>query len=95
MSVTVESFLEEFPEFVPLNMQFPTLLPAVLERAEAAVADHWDDRRDEIVMLRLAANLAASPLGRAAQLLSQDGSSTYSRQLQALEEAHAIPWRLG
>lgn len=93
MALTVESFLMRFPEFAPTDS---TVVSTKLASAELTVSDAWGAERDEIVALTLAADLARLPVGRAAQLSSQDGESTYSRDLARRQKRFACClWRLG
>jgi hypothetical protein len=51
--VTREEFLEVYPEFVPIDGEEPTIVPAKLKEADNAVSDQWGDQRDEIGGLAL------------------------------------------
>ena len=90
--MTPAEFVTLHPEFAATNVQNPDYVQAVLTAADGRVSDSWGDEREQIVGLETAAQIAASPLGRAAQLLSKDGTSTYSRRLDALQVAHACAY---
>ncbi len=76
MAVTVDSFLEAYPEFAPMHAEDETLVPAVLARAERRIGNVWTESvRDDIVELQLAHMLALMPAGRNAKL-SEPGSPT-------------------
>ena len=89
MSVSVASFKVAFPEFLRAG---DTMLEAQLAFAELQVSDLlFGDERDQAVMLRLADNLALSPWGRDARLVSENATtSTYGARLQRMSEANAI-----
>ena len=85
--MTPAEFIALYPAFVFADTDW---LTAELAAAELRVGDTWEDPyRDEIVGLETAATLARSPAGRAAQLLSQDGESVYSRALMHRYQAEA------
>jgi len=88
VAVTPSSFVALFPEFQPVHEQYPTLVASTLAQVELRVSDSWEDERDEVVGLECAASIAASPLGRSAQLQAKDGSTTYSKRLAAMRDAH-------
>lgn len=83
MAVTVETFLDSYPEFNPAG---EPLIQAKLDDAALLVdADIWGTREDMGVMLTTAHLLAQSPFGQQARLVSKDGSSTYSRELARMQ----------
>lgn len=87
MSLSLASFRELYPEFAPTS---DATITAMLAQVEGLVSNTLtDDARDEIVGLETAARLARSPQGRKANLVSQDGSSTYSRELCKRRKQHA------
>jgi hypothetical protein len=88
VTVTPTSFVALFPEFQPVHEQYSTLVAATLAQVEERVSDSWGDERDEVVGLECAASIAAGPLGRAAQLQAKEGTTTYTKRLQAMREAH-------
>lgn len=91
--MTLAEFRLRYPEFGPAEDSWIT---AVLAEAEYLVSESWGDERDEILGLQAAVLLARSPRGRAAQLNSKDGSSTYSRDLAARKRRHACAFmRIG
>lgn len=87
--MTREAFLAGYPEFVVIDSQEPTIVPAKLIEAEQQVSDSWGVKRDEIVGLTTAHLLAISPFGRTAKLSSSKGTSTWGEQLKARRRAFA------
>jgi hypothetical protein len=87
--MTIDEFLEAFPEFAPTYAQNPDQVAAALTTVGRYVSDSWGESRDEIIGLECAARLAASPVGRAAQLSGEDGGSTYTRELNRRKRMHA------
>lgn len=85
--MTSVEFLVRYPEFVVINAEEPTLLPAALVEADKAVSDQWGDAREEIVGLETAHRMAISPFGRNAKLASSAGKTTYGTQLKARRRA--------
>ena len=79
--MTADDFLVLFPEFAAVAEQQPLLIPAVIAQVELRVSDSWLGEREEIIGLETAASIAAGPMGRAAQLIAKDGTTTYSRAL--------------
>ena len=92
--VTPAEFRALYPAFKATDESWIT---AALAQSEALTGDTWGtETRDYIVGLTTAAAMARSPQGRAANLVSEDGSSTYSVELDDLRRANAcIAWRLG
>lgn len=86
--MTRAEFIVRFPEFTPTDT---TMVDAHLAAAELDVADTWgDDQREEVIALRTASSLATTPFGREARLVDpKTGISTYDRQLQRMNNAHA------
>ncbi len=87
--MTREAFLASYPEFEVIDREEPSIVPAKLAEADAAVSDTWGKHRDEIVGLETAHRLALSPFGRNAKLVSEQGKSTYGEQLKQRRRAHA------
>jgi hypothetical protein len=87
--MTREEFLAAYPEFVVIDNEEPSIVPAKLVAADAFVSDSWGDKRDEIIGLEAAHLLAISPFGRNAKLESSLGKSTYGEQLKQRKRAHA------
>lgn len=93
MAVTVSTFKVAFPEFSKAG---DAMLTAQLAQAELEVSDSFGDRRDLVVMLTLADNLANSPWGRDARMVPVNKvngaqmQSTYAVRLQALKEVNAV-----
>lgn len=83
--MTAEEFLVGYPEFATAATG---LVDQALSEAEAETGDAWGDSREAIVMLKCAARLAVSPMGRAARL-SDGRNSVYHSQLADLEAANA------
>jgi hypothetical protein len=79
--MTQSDFLVLFPEFSPVAEQQPGLIPATIAQVELRVSDSWEDEREEIIGLETADAIARGPMGRAAQLIAKDGTTTYSRIL--------------
>lgn len=77
MAVTVENFIERFPEF----------RTAKIETIEAVIADAvlevdpavWGTKTDLGVKYTAAHLLALSPFGRQAKLVSKTGGTTYEK----------------
>src|SRR5688572_7923419 len=91
MAVTVESFIEAFPEFTTLSEEQTALVPAVLARAERRIGDSWSDEiRDDIVELQAAHMLAMSPAGRNAKLSEPGVKTAYEEELALRKKAHAF-----
>ena len=82
------TFVTLFPEFAAADEQYPGLVSATLAQVELRVSDSWGDTREEILGLECAATIAAGPLGRAAQMQSKDGSTTYSKRLDERKIIH-------
>ena len=90
---TQNTFLGMFPTFCTADW---LLGAATLARYEGLVGDGWGAQRDLIVGLETANALALSPAGRAAKMVSKDGTSTYGQQLKTLMRAHACAFhRIG
>lgn len=92
MAVTADSFLEVFPEFLPLHEEQETLIPAVLARAERRIGDNWpsDEDRDDAVELQAAHMLALSPAGRNAKLSEPGQPTAYQQELACLKRGNAF-----
>lgn len=87
VAVTVDGFKELYPAFAVAG---DTWIQALIDQIETQVSDLLTgDDRDEIVGLEVAARLARSPIGRKASLLSKDGTSTFSRELDQRRQQHA------
>lgn len=87
--MTLEEFLETYPEFDVINREEPTIVPAKLAEADRSVSDTWGAKRDDIVGLTTAHLLAISPFGRNAKLSSSMGKSTWGEQLKQRRRAFA------
>jgi hypothetical protein len=88
VAVTVASFKVAFPEFLKAG---DPMLEAQLALAEIQVSDSFEDERDHAVMLRLADNLALSPWGRNARLVSEKATtSTYGDRFRIMAEVNAV-----
>lgn len=83
------AFVVIFPEFSALLAEDAALIAAALARAERRVSDSWGDRRDDVVALTTAHQLALSPWGRNARMVSKDGSTTYGDELSNWKRGHA------
>jgi hypothetical protein len=91
VSVTVETFLENYAEFAPLHEEDAAYVAAVLARAERRIGPSWpEETRDDIVMLQAAHNLATSPMGRNARLSDKDGTSSYGCELHERKKGNAF-----
>ena len=91
MTVTAESFLEAFPEFLPLHAEDEALVPAVIARAELRIGDIWrESLRDIAVELQAAHMLALSPAGRNAKLSEPGKPTAYWAELQCLKKGNAF-----
>ena len=79
MAVTVEIFLESFPEFKTAKIEKikATIADAVLQ-VDAAV---WEKKTDLGVKYTAAHLLALSPFGRQAKMVSKEGKTTYGTYL--------------
>jgi hypothetical protein len=88
--MTSAAFLIIFPEFVALNAEDPTLVTAALARADRRVSDSWGTRRDDVIALTTAHQLALSPWGRNARLVAKDGTTTYGEELKEWKRGHAF-----
>jgi hypothetical protein len=86
--VDATTFVTLFPEFAAIHEQETGLVAATLAQVELRVSDSWGDEREEIVGLECAASIAAGTLGRAAQMQSKDGSTTYSKRLDERKIVH-------
>lgn len=88
MAVSVASFVVAFPEFSKAG---DPMLAAQLALAELQVSDSFGDERDAALMLRLADNLALSPWGRDAKMVSPTGkTSTYGERFERMAVANAL-----
>ncbi|KKN75983.1 hypothetical protein LCGC14_0375400 [marine sediment metagenome] len=77
MAVTVETFIESFPEFRSASVD---VIKAKLAEAVLQVdAKVWEGKTDLGVKYTAAHLLALSPFGRQAKLVSKDGSTTYEQ----------------
>lgn len=92
MAVTVESFLEAYPEFRALHPEDVALVPAVLARAERRIGNNWtdDSKRDLAVELQCAHMLAMMPSGRNAQLSEPGKPTAYQCELEKLKKSNAF-----
>jgi hypothetical protein len=91
VAVTVNSFLEAYPEFTALSEEQVLLVPAILARAERRIGDSWEEEiRDDIVELQAAHMLALTPAGRAAKLSSPGEPTAYQEELMVRKKGHAF-----
>lgn len=92
MAVTVESFLEAYPEFIPLSETQTALVAAVLARAEVRIGNNWDsdEQRDLVVELQCAHMLSLSPAGRSAKLSEPGTKTSYECELHQIKKGNAF-----
>jgi hypothetical protein len=92
VAVTVESFLEAFPEFAPMHAEDEPLVVAVLARAERRIGNNWtdDSKRDLAVELQCAHMLAMSPAGRNARLSEPGEKTAYECELKEMKKGNAF-----
>lgn len=100
MSVSVQSFLKSFPEFVPAPSEFEAAeletIGYKLADAEAQInPDAYGDQTDTAIGLLAAHMLTLTPFGKFAVLDPKDqadGSSTYQRELnEIIRELPIVP----
>ncbi len=82
MAVTVEIFLESFPEFKTAKIE--TIKAKIADAVLQVDAKVWEAKTDLGVKYTAAHLLALSPFGRQAKLVSKDGSTTYGKHLDDL-----------
>jgi hypothetical protein len=83
MAVTLESFVERFPEFEKASA---SQVEAVLAEARLQIdSEVWGDKTDLGVNYLTAHLLALSPFGRNARLAKNDRESTYGTHYHNLQ----------
>lgn len=91
MAVTVDSFLEAYPEFAPMHAEDAAIVPAVLARAERRIGNTWTESvRDDIVELQCAHMLALMPAGRNAKLSEPGAPTAYEADLKVRKAGNAF-----
>lgn len=95
MTITLASFLAEFPEFDPEDGSRDDLVQAKIDaaylRTNAAV---WGDMRDEGAKYLAAHMLALSPFARELKLADTSGETMYLAQRHAMERAVVSGFRV-
>jgi len=84
--MTPTEFIAFYPEFSTASA---TLIAVKIAEAEFRVSDAWGDRRDTILALEVAANLADSPQGRMARVEPGPKRNIYSERLEREKRAFA------
>lgn len=87
--MTAAEFKAKFPEFRTASDE---VVDAAIAEQELNVSDTWEDRRDQVLGLRVADALAKSPSGRNGRLnITSDQApleNPYSKKLEELKRAH-------
>lgn len=84
MSVLVQDFLHRFPEFKALSKDY---IEVVLEEAREEIEDDIWGKHSRAGILFLAADkIALSPLGEPSRLQTDNGVTTYRRELDRLRQ---------
>lgn len=82
MSVNVETFRARFPEFEKATDTM--VVAALAEAARGCDPGIFGNRFADGVCLKAADQLAISPWGRMARMVSKEGTSTYGARFDAL-----------
>ena len=82
MAVTVESFLNGFPEFRSAGTDL--IQEKINDAVNEIYTPYWGTSADLGVKLLTAHGLATSPFGQNAKLSADDGSSIYQRRHEEL-----------
>lgn len=90
--VDAETFKAWFPEFE--RTQEPLIERKLIEAARRCDKDVWGDHYSDGVIYLAAHLLATAPMGQNARLAAQDGSTTYYREYERLQQIVAAGYRV-
>lgn len=88
--LTLEEFLERFPEFESTGSTNPGFVQRKLDEAwRRTPAAAWGDKAQDAHGYLAAHLLAISPFGRDARMASKDGTTTYGNERIRMENEEA------